>query len=224
MYEIGDDPMVECLERPCETGIDLMSASATARMHLQKWAARFGDVRVLLAGLLLVLLSVALLAVLGGGAADAPLVPGETSYSGDDRYDPAAGSLLALLSRSSGNALATSLSGDDDYDPAAGARPETALYRADESLSGDDAYDPAAGSYPALLVRLSGGSLSGDDDYDPAAGARPETALYRADESLSGDDAYDPAAGIHPVLFARSSGGSLSGDDAYDPAAGGTPR
>jgi hypothetical protein len=220
--------MAECLERPCETGYDLMGTSGALRRDLMRFGAWLGDLRVLLFGLLAVLLSVTLVTALAGRAADATLVRSAATMSGDDLYDPAAGSLLALLSRSSGSALAASLSGDDAYDPAAGARPELA-FRATSSVasfSGDDLYDPAAGSLLALFGARAA-SYSGDDAYDLAAGARPELAFRAASSvaSFSGDDLYDPAAGSLPALFAsRARAASYSGDDAYDLAAGGTPK
>ena len=91
-----------------------------------------------------------------------------TSLSGDDAYDPAAGSLAALFRRSG----SLNLSGDDAYDPASGARPERAFRSAAVSISGDATYDPAAGSVPALFGQ-SWSSYSGDDTYDPAAGGAP---------------------------------------------------
>ena len=42
-------------------------------------------------------------------------------------------------------------SGDDAYDPAAGSQPELSVAAA-TTFSGDDAYDPAAGGTPELSV------------------------------------------------------------------------
>ena len=163
--------MAESLERPCETGIDLWATSAGIRHDLQRFGAWLGDLRVLLIGLLVVLLSVSLMTAWSGQErAAASHLARAPSFSGDDAYDPAAGSLLALLTRFADGTHAASYSGDDAYDPAAGARPARAFLAAPRSYSGDDAYDLAAGSRPALFSRFTGGSYSGDDDYDPAAG------------------------------------------------------
>jgi hypothetical protein len=231
MYKIGRiKPMAECLERPCETGYDLLGTSAGIRQDLKQFVSWLGDLRVLLFGLIAVLLSVTLITALSGRGTDAMTLRSAATYSGDDLYDPAAGSVLALLSRSAGSARAVRYSGDDAYDPAAGARPERAFRSAGSaaSFSGDDAYDLAAGSQPTLFAnRARAVRYSGDDAYDPAAGAQPERAFRTTGSaaSFSGDDAYDPAASRQPALFAnRSRAVSYSGDDAYDPAAAGTQR
>ena len=164
--------MAECLERPCETGIDLLGTSAGNRQNLRRSVSRLGDFRALLIGLLVVLLSVSLMTAWGGTQrAAADHLTSAASFSGDDAYDPAAGSELARLSQ----AAWSSFSGDDAYDPATGARPAAAFHSAPQSLSGDDAYDPAAGSWLARLTnRARAISYSGDDAYDLAAGGIPQ--------------------------------------------------
>jgi hypothetical protein len=121
--------------------------------------------------------------------------------------------ILAALAIMPLPVAAGSLSGDDAYDPAAGSFPELFVLPAVASYSGDDAYDPAAGSYPELFVGAAAVSLSGDDAYDPAAGGLsalagniveepfcPEVSLAEVG-TYSGDDAYDPAAGGIPQLL-----------------------
>lgn len=114
--------------------------------------------------------------------------------------------ILAALAIMPLPVAAASLSGDDAYDPAAGSFPELFVLPAVASYSGDDAYDPAAGSYPELFVGAAAVSLSGDDAYDPAAGGLaalagnwpievascPVVSLAEVG-NYSGDDAYDPA-------------------------------
>ena len=125
--------------------------------------------------------------------------------------------LLALLAALPLQAAALGLSGDDAYDPAAGSHPELFVVSAGAaSYSGDDAYDMAAGSHPHLFVRAAAADLSGDDAYDPAAGGLAELAGNIIEEpfcavveldgvgSYSGDDAYDPAAGGRPDVLPRA--------------------
>lgn len=126
------------------------------------------------------------------------------------RYFVLGALLLALLAAAPLNVSAAGLSGDDAYDPAAGSFPELFVAAAPSSFSGDDAYDLAAGGLPALFVGLAAVSLSGDDAYDPAAGGLAELAGNVLEVAscpvvaslaevgrYSGDDAYDPAvAGI----------------------------
>lgn len=122
------------------------------------------------------------------------------------RYFVVGALLLALLASAPLSVAASGLSGDDAYDPAAGSYPELFVAAAPSSFSGDDAYDPATGAYPALFVGLASVDFSGDDAYDPAAGGLSELAgnvievascpvpasLAEAG-TYSGDDAYDPA-------------------------------
>lgn len=144
--------MAECLERPCDTGTDLLGTSTAIRDDLRRLMAWLGDFRVLLLGLLVVLASVALIAALSGGAGEA----------------------ASLRSTSDLGRTALSLSGDDGYDRAAGARPELFVRSGRGSLSGDAAYDPAAGARPERALWADSRSFSGDDAYDPAAGAVPK--------------------------------------------------
>lgn len=82
----------------------------------------------------------------------------------------------------SGSKNSGSYSGDDVYDPAAGTRFKSILKRLffnknGDSYSGDDVYDPAAGAkFEGFLTQhflnKSGGNYSGDDAYDPATGAK----------------------------------------------------
>jgi hypothetical protein len=119
--------MTECFERPCETGIDLLGTSAVIREDLRRFSARLGDLRVLLGVLLVAVLVITLTMAWGGRASNATRLSGAgsralsaVSLSGDDLYDPAAGSHPMLFAR----AAAASYSGDDAYDPAAGGTPE----------------------------------------------------------------------------------------------------
>jgi hypothetical protein len=152
-----------------------MSVSAGARDDLKRLGAWLGDLRVLLAVLLAIVVAAALVTVFGGRVESAPPALAPASYGGDDAYDPAAGSMLARWSRIAGPANIAGYSGDDLYDPATGARPAFALRSAPPALApasygGDDPYDPAAGSRPALYSHPPSAGYSGDDAYDPAAG------------------------------------------------------
>ena len=85
-----------------------------------------------------------------------------------------------------------SYSGDDLYDPAAGSlEAQTAQFVA--NFSGDDAYDLAAGGQPAKSPPAFVNRFSGDDAYDPAAGGLYYEPTLRYVTNFSGDDAYDPA-------------------------------
>jgi hypothetical protein len=147
-----------------------MSASVGARRDLQRLVAWLGDLRVLVVGLLMVVLALILVTAFSGTAESAIAAVAPATLGGDDAYDPAAGSVLARLSRPAGLARAAGYSGDDLYDPAAGARPALGFGGAPRSFSGDDLYDPAAGSRPAWFSRPPSAGYSGDDAYDPAAG------------------------------------------------------
>jgi hypothetical protein len=121
------------------------------------------------------------------------------------RYFVVGALLLALLAAAPLSVAAGSLSGDDAYDPAAGSFPQLFVAAAPSSFSGDDPYDPAAGAYPALFVGFAAVDFSGDDAYDPAAGGLSELAGNAIEVAscpvpslaevgrYSGDDAYDPA-------------------------------
>ena len=72
----------------------------------------------------------------------------EFSYT---RYFVIGALLLALLAAAPLSVAASGLSGNDAYDPAAGSYPELFVSVAPSSFSGDDAYDPAAGGYPVFM-------------------------------------------------------------------------
>jgi hypothetical protein len=136
---------------------------------------------------------------------------GDSSFSGDDAYDPAAGGLPAI---------------------SLNAAPERSIRSSATTLSGDDAYDPAAGGLPATLadaaagrsIRSSATSLSGDDPYDPAATGTLDLSEVGFVLGSGSELACAPTASELEARRTRSMKGGFSGDDAYDPAAGGTPE
>jgi hypothetical protein len=149
-----------------------------------------------------------LLAALAEGSSTV-LASAESSLSGDDAYDEAAGG-TPWLSSAGGDAYA--FSWEDVYGEAgapwlvAAAEGSSLLASAESSLSGDDAYDEAAGGAPWLSVAsfglLADSSLGSDSILTCSLSADEVAArgTWSVEGGLSGDDAYDAAAGGTPEL------------------------
>lgn len=159
------------------------------------------NARVFVAGTLALLLLAAL--PLAAAASHTEI----QSYSGDDAYDPAAGSLPAVSTAASSSEAALarfhevksvddpvngawSIAQAEFYFGKLGADVAASPTELAASYSGDDAYDPAAGG----LEAVSTFAFAASED-EAADCVTPE---YTIAESYSGDDAYDPAAGGYP--------------------------